>query len=192
MSSSSTAVFGNAAIAVNAIEKACSKIHQNLLLCQGLANIMDGSGNIADLNSTGAGNSVTLLHSIATMVSYLDGRGWVDVDAGASSDDADEGAMAVKIVIKLPYNTNLQNSTLMEIYTIQLPRALYRPGNSSAEPDLSLVASTATPGDGNWAVRTKGNLYDVNPSDYVAALVNMQQAFENVTDMMQALAVINA
>lgn len=184
MSSSSTAVFGNAAIAVNAIEKACSKIHQNLLLCQGLANIMDGSGNVADLSPTGLGNTVTLLHSVATMVNYLDARGWIDVDSEADN--------VVKVTVKLPYNTNLQNSTLMDIYSFELPHRLFRTGNSSATSDVTLVAPTATPGAGNWAVRTQGNLYDENPSDYVSDLVTCQQSFENVTDLMTALAVINA
>lgn len=181
MSSSSTAVFGNAAIAVNAIEKACSKIHQNLLLCQGLANIMDGSGNVADLNPTGLGNSVALLQSIATMVNYLDGRGWIDVDANSG---------APKIIIKLPYNTNLQNSQLMDIYSFTMPVDLFNCGTGTS---LTLLSTTSdAPSSGQWAVHTQAYLYGVASSDYVAALVNLQQGFENVTDLMTALAVINA
>ena len=183
MSSSSTAVFGNAAIAVNAIEKACSKIHQNLLLCQGLANIMDGSGNVADLGPSGMANSLELLKSIATMVNYLDGRGWVDIEGSTGN--------SVKVVIKLPYNTNLQNSALMDIYSFVLPTNLFKSGATSGDVSYSTVA-TGGPSGAIWCVNSQENLYGINTSDYVSNLVNLQQSFENVTDLMTALAVINA
>lgn len=185
MSSSSTAVFGNAAIAVNAIEKACSKIHQNLLLCQGLANIMDGSGNIADLGPDGLGNTVELLKSIATMLNYLDGRGWIDILAGSGNNE-------VRVVIKLPYNTNLQNSQLMSIYEFIMPSSLFRESSTLGTVLTYSNVPAGTAGSDQWCVNTKENLYAVNPSDYISALINLQQGFENITDMMAALAVINA
>jgi hypothetical protein len=146
---------------------------------------MDGSGNIADLSPTGLGNSVALLQSIGTMINYLDGRGWIDVLAGG-------GTNAVRIVVKLPYNTNLQNSALMSIYEFTMPADLYRE-SSSADTVLSYSNTPAgSAGSNAWCVNTQANLYATNPSDYVADLVNLQQGFENISDMMVALEVINA
>lgn len=190
MSSSSTAVFGNAAIAINAIEKACSKMHQNLLLCQGLSNIIDGSGYIADLGSGGMGNIETLLISIANMINYLDGRGWVDVVGGGSDGTTGSGAY-VKVIIKLPYNTNLQNSTLMNIYSIVLPVNLFKCGAATSyATEIPYVQGSTSASE--WTVNTKVNMFGVNPSTFVTDLVNLQQSIENITDLMTALAVINA
>jgi hypothetical protein len=182
MSLSSTAVFGNAAIAVTSISKCCSKVSGNLLLLQGLANIMDGSGFIADLSS-GVGNSVVLLQSVANMVNYLDGRGWIDIEALTGN--------LVQVVIKLPYNTNLQSSALIDIFKFTLPSNLFKCGATTGDVAYSNVA-TGAPTGATWSVNSAVNLATISPSDYIADLIALQQGFENIADMMTALSIIGA
>lgn len=192
MSLSGNVVFGNATIAATAIQKAANRINENMLLLQGLSNVMDSSGNITDLVSGASGNSQTLLDSIGQMLTSLAARGWVQINGTTATADANGSSVPqVQVRFRVPYNNTLQSATTMNIYTILLPVDLYMASSASLSATTTYNAgNTSSTISSGWGTNVLSEIAD-NSSAYVTDLVNMQVAFANLNDIMTALGVIN-
>ncbi len=179
---SSTALFGSASIVVTSTQKVCTKVNENILLLQGLANVLDGSGNIADLNLT-TPNTVTVLQAIGQLVTFLINRGWASAQSNGSNQ--------VNLIFNVPYNTTLQAAASLPLYTMTLPAHLYMTTGSAGAPVTFSATASDSAVASQWQPHTGAYMYAVAVNNYINDLVNLQMYFENLNDMMIALNVIN-